>query len=437
MRARAAERAGRACRTMRSARPIAVRWRSPVRLARMPRARLLALPCLLLSPSCSPPAAAAAARGDADPARRSRPAPPSTSRASCGPRATSATTRSPPPARSCAPTTPRRKIHELIDKGARRSPTSRRPTYEKDIAPWLGREGRRVGRRRRPRPSPATSCSSRPRTPRRRRRRSTRASRTEKRPVKERSYEGVDYQVDADGVAAGIVGDFFTVGTEPEFKRTVEARGRRLARRRRSATRARSTSSTTTASGSFYVDLKPFIEQALKSDPQARAAARAVPLDLPDRQARAARRRAARRRRPDRVRHGHAAARASARCRRVRPAPRHRRDAADRRAAGRLVGGLRRAERRPGAQEHVHAAWRARSAARRRRSSSSSSTASTSSATSSAGSATSRCSRAARQGRRSRAALVIEATNADNMRSGVRQARRADPEPGRPEGHAR
>ena len=41
--------------------------------------------------------------------------------------------------------------------------------------------------------------------------------------VKQRSYEDVDYQVDEDGVAAGIVGDFFTVGTEAEFKRTVKA----------------------------------------------------------------------------------------------------------------------------------------------------------------------------------------------------------------------
>ena len=41
--------------------------------------------------------------------------------------------------------------------------------------------------------------------------------------VTQRSYSGVDYQVDDEGVAAGIVGDFFTVGTEAEFKRTVKA----------------------------------------------------------------------------------------------------------------------------------------------------------------------------------------------------------------------
>ena len=61
----------------------------------------------------------------------------------------------------------------------------------------------------------------------------------EKKPVKERSYKGVDYQVDSDGVAAGIVGDFFTVGTEPEFKRTVKARRTATRSPTRSASRHR------------------------------------------------------------------------------------------------------------------------------------------------------------------------------------------------------
>jgi hypothetical protein len=51
-----------------------------------------------------------------------------------------------------------------------------------------------------------------------------------------------------DGVAAGIVGDFLTVGTSRSSSARW-SRGRRLARRRESASRARSTTSTTTASG--------------------------------------------------------------------------------------------------------------------------------------------------------------------------------------------
>ena len=84
--------------------------------------------------------------------------------------------------------------------------------------------------------------------------------------VKERSYEGVDYQVDEDGVAAGIVADFFTVGTEAEFKRTVKAKkGDSLAENKRFQKTIDGLDDERI--GLFYVDLKPFFEQALKSDP--------------------------------------------------------------------------------------------------------------------------------------------------------------------------
>src|SRR3954468_18210306 len=96
------------------------------------------------------------------------------------------------------------------------------------------------------------------------------SAKQEKKAVKQRSYKDVDYQVDSDGVAAGIVGDFLTVGTEPEFKRTVAAEdGDSLAdeKRFKSAIDALDDDRI----GSFYVDLKPFIEQAVKSDPKAGA----------------------------------------------------------------------------------------------------------------------------------------------------------------------
>jgi hypothetical protein len=86
--------------------------------------------------------------------------------------------------------------------------------------------------------------------------------------VKERSYSGVDYQVDDEGVAAGIVGDFFTVGTEPEFKRTIKAHdGDSLAEDKRYESTMDALDEDRI--GQFYIDLKPFLEQALKSDPKA------------------------------------------------------------------------------------------------------------------------------------------------------------------------
>jgi hypothetical protein len=69
-------------------------------------------------------------------------------------------------------------------------------------------------------------------------------------------------------VAAGIVGDFFTVGTEPEFKRTVRAEdGDSLADDKRYSSTIDDLSDDRI--GHFYVDLKPFFEQAVKSDPNA------------------------------------------------------------------------------------------------------------------------------------------------------------------------
>ena len=70
-------------------------------------------------------------------------------------------------------------------------------------------------------------------------------------------------------MAAGIVGDFFTVGTEAEFKRTVKANdGKTLADDKRFKSTIDALDDDRL--GLFYVDLKPLFEQALKADPQAR-----------------------------------------------------------------------------------------------------------------------------------------------------------------------
>ena len=161
---------------------------------------------------------------------------------------------------------PEAKIHELVDKALEESERDEeRPTRTTSRRGWARRPA--CGWRASTARSRATSSSSPPRTPRRRRRRSTRASRGGGK-VTERSYSGVDYQVDDEGVAAGIVGDFFTVGTEAEFKRTVKAQdGDSLAEAKRYESAIDGLEDDRI--GTFYVDLKPFIEQALKSDPQA------------------------------------------------------------------------------------------------------------------------------------------------------------------------
>lgn len=160
---------------------------------------------------------------------------------------------------------PERKIRELLDKGLEDSDS--KATYKDDIAPWLGEKaGVWVAGVNRKEPGYVVIAA---------------ASDTEKAQeaidkgvksgggkVTERSYSGVDYQVDDEGVAAGIVGDFFTVGTEAEFKRTIKAQdGDSLAEDKRYESAIDGLDDDRI--GQFYIDLKPFIEQALKSDPQA------------------------------------------------------------------------------------------------------------------------------------------------------------------------
>ena len=125
---------------------------------------------------------------------------------------------------------PEAKLHELIDKGLKES-DGPATSYDKDIAPWLGQKaGVWVAGVDRAKPGYVVLVAAK--DTEKAQEAIDKGVKVERRRVKERSYKGVDYQVDADGVAAGIVGDFFTVGTEPEFKRTVRRGGRRLARRR-------------------------------------------------------------------------------------------------------------------------------------------------------------------------------------------------------------
>jgi hypothetical protein len=159
---------------------------------------------------------------------------------------------------------PERKLRELIDKGLKDSKT--KTTYKDDIEPWLGEKaGVWVAGVDQNKPGYVVLVA---------------AKDTEKAQeaidqglkdegkVKERSYSGVDYQVDGDGVAAGIVGDFFAVGTEAEFKRTIKAQdGDSLAEEKRYQSAIDELEDERI--GQFYVDLKPLIAQALKSDPQA------------------------------------------------------------------------------------------------------------------------------------------------------------------------
>jgi hypothetical protein len=158
---------------------------------------------------------------------------------------------------------PARKLHELIDEGLKDS----KATYDDDIAPWLGQKaGVWVAGVDRDKPGYVVIVAAKDTD--KAQEAIDKGVKSDGGKVTQRSYSGVDYQVDDEGVAAGIVGDFFTVGTEAEFKRTVKAQdGDSLAESKRYKNTLDGLDEDRI--GQFYVDLKPFFEQALKSDPQA------------------------------------------------------------------------------------------------------------------------------------------------------------------------
>jgi len=235
----------------------------------MPRARLLSLPCLLLIAVLLAACGGGGGAGDADPAKA---VPAGTSIYLEGvvrPEGDQRDDVLDAAGKVLRTDEPERKLRELFDKSLKEeSPDA---SYDDDIAPWLGEKaGVWVAGLDRDKPGYVVLVA---------------AKDTEKAQeaidkgivenqkgkgaVKQRSYEGVDYQLDKEGVAAGIVGDFVTVGTEPEFKRTVKAKdGDTLADDKRFKNTIDELDEDRL--GLFYVDLKPVFEQALKSDPEAR-----------------------------------------------------------------------------------------------------------------------------------------------------------------------
>jgi hypothetical protein len=85
-----------------------------------------------------------------------------------------------------------------------------------------------------------------------------------------RSHGGVDYEVDEEGVAGGVVDDFVVFGTEDAFKRTVDTRDAdSLADADRYGDAVGELEEERL--GHYYVDPKPLIDAAKKQDPAAAA----------------------------------------------------------------------------------------------------------------------------------------------------------------------
>jgi hypothetical protein len=231
----------------------------------MPRARLLALPCLLLIAvllaACG---GAPGAGGHADPAKAVPAGAAIYVEGVLRPEGSQRADVLDAAGKVLRTQDPAAKLHRLIDQGLAQS-SDPGLSYEKDIAPWLGqRAGVWVSGVDRAKPGYVVIVATKDTD----KAQAALDKGAKDQETTQRSYHGVDYRVDKDGVAAGIVGEFLAVGTEPEFKRTIDVKHRASL-----AGDKRYTNTIDGLDGSrighFYVDLKPFFEQALKSDPNA------------------------------------------------------------------------------------------------------------------------------------------------------------------------
>ena len=225
-----------------------------------------------------------AASGGADPASAVPADAPSTSRSSCSRRATCARTRSPPPARSCAPTTRRARSASSSTRRCERTATRVARLREGHQA-VARRARRRVAHRATASDGDPVGAAVVAITDQDAAQAAVDKARKESGDkLTERSYKGVDYQVDEDGDAVGITEDFLIVGPGGAVQAARSTRSR-TARRSptRTATRTGRTASPTTASGTSTSTSSALVKLGFESEPngaeQLRQFQQLVPLE--------------------------------------------------------------------------------------------------------------------------------------------------------------
>ncbi len=166
---------------------------------------------------------------------------------------------------------PQGRIDELLQEAFAES-DGPKLDYERDIEPWLGEKGgiwaatTKDGEEEK-----VVAILSATDTDEAKKAIDRLSSESEKK-FSERSYEDVDYKVNDEGEAVGIVEDFAVFGTEAEFKRTVRAAsGDALASEDRYEEAIDELSDDRLAH--FYADAQGLIQQALAQEPENRAQA--------------------------------------------------------------------------------------------------------------------------------------------------------------------
>jgi hypothetical protein len=161
---------------------------------------------------------------------------------------------------------PSGKLRTLIDAELRKQGDGL--TWEQDFASWLGEDaGMWASNLQADKPSYAVIVASKDAEAAKTA--LAKFEKTDGKPATNRSYKGLDYQVDDEGVADGVIGDFVVVGTEDAFKRTADMRdgGDSLA----DADRYKNAVDNLDQNrlGHYFLDVKPVIDAALAQDPQA------------------------------------------------------------------------------------------------------------------------------------------------------------------------
>jgi len=163
---------------------------------------------------------------------------------------------------------PAGRLRELVDEALAKDGSGL--TWEKDFAPWLGEEaGIWATNLEAEEPSYAgivqTTDADAARAALERFKQQDAASYTK------RSHAGVDYEVNADGVAAGLVDDFLVVGTEDAFKRSADLAGGGDTLADSDRYKSAIDDLADDRLGVFFVDTKVLMDAAIKHDPETAA----------------------------------------------------------------------------------------------------------------------------------------------------------------------
>lgn len=163
---------------------------------------------------------------------------------------------------------PAGKLRELVNEQL--AEESSGLTWEKDFAPWLGEEAG-IWAADLSADTPKVAAIVQATDVEKARAAIERLKEQEASAYTKRSHAGVDYEVNADGVAAGIVDDFAVMGTEAAFKQTAELAGEGEALADSDRYKDTLDDLEENRLGNFYFDTKLLMDAALARDPESAA----------------------------------------------------------------------------------------------------------------------------------------------------------------------